>query len=368
MRSRSSLSSCRAVVIAGLSGALLVLGGCSRHPFSGAFVADNRPAGMVFLSTTQTGSAVSGFLVNVVPDGRGGTTSQTVAVDGSADSDTVTLRAKAVLGLINVTLSGRADGRRLVLSSSSSSGRIESLTFSRSTQESFNARLTEWQASLSAQHEQEEAARITAESRARAEREEAAAREALTQRAQGSGIAFIASIHRLADAASALDRVTFEGEEHRYAQWWASMQRHAVHLHENASGGTAQCWVLRNELGFEKNDMDVVKQLGRSLAARETQLDDLVARVERDVAESERLEEVFSNAARADATGAIPSATVGEVREKAKSSRAVVTQAIARARTRKATALESAAGHERNGDAFFAESQRIVTSASCRGR
>src|SRR5450759_281642 len=111
------------IAIVAVSG--VVLFGCSRHPFSGEFVADNRPSGMVFLSTTQAGAAVNGVLMNVVPDGRGGRASQAVAVDGSADSDTVTLRAKAALGLINVTLSGRADGKRLVLSGSSSSGRIE---------------------------------------------------------------------------------------------------------------------------------------------------------------------------------------------------------------------------------------------------
>jgi len=122
---------------------------------------------------------------------------------------------------------------------------------------------------------------------------------------------------------------------------------------------------LTTELDYLKHDVDVLKQ---QLTPHAKQLDDLIARVERNVAESERLEAVFSNAARLDATSAIPSAIVGSVSEKARSARAVVTDAITRVRTRKATAMESAAGHERNGDALLAETQRIVTSAACRER
>ena len=158
----------------------------SARPFTGTFVADGRPRWMQFLSLTQTQENVTGFLVIAQPDDRGGTTSDTISLDGVADGDSLTLHTKTFLNLGEATMTGRLNGSVLTLSFPLASGAMESNRFTRSNQERFNSALRAWQLDLKAAHEKRRAAEEVAAARER--KADAARRSAQTLRDTATGL------------------------------------------------------------------------------------------------------------------------------------------------------------------------------------
>jgi len=117
-------------------------------PFTGTFVADARPSWIALLSITQSGHAVSGFLLIAEPNARGGTSSSTVRLEGAADEAQLTLQTQTFLGLSNVTFVGHLSRNAVILNVPTPSGKIQSATFVRSDESTFNVSLSEWQAQL----------------------------------------------------------------------------------------------------------------------------------------------------------------------------------------------------------------------------
>lgn len=114
--------------------------------FTGTFMADFRPEGMMYLMLTQTQEVVSGSLMVVSPDSKGGTESQTVPLHGVADRDAITMTVKRLFG--DSMVSGRTQGEQIVLMFPSKSGFISTVTFVPASESEFNMILTDWRKQL----------------------------------------------------------------------------------------------------------------------------------------------------------------------------------------------------------------------------
>ncbi|MGA7731497.1 MAG: hypothetical protein WCD37_09525 [Chloroflexia bacterium] len=110
-------------------------------------MADERPTDVDFLSLTQSGVEVSGYLLVVTPDGNMSTKSTTIPLNGSADGDVVTLNNPSTQGVYTL----RRSDNKLTLSYPSTKGQIGSRTLTPTSQEEFNNLLYTWQADLSTQ-------------------------------------------------------------------------------------------------------------------------------------------------------------------------------------------------------------------------
>ena len=124
------------------------------RPFTGSYIANQRPHWLAFLSITQTDQHVRGFLTTTKPNSRGGTESETVAVEGITDGDAVTLESKTLFNLSNVTLTGRISGNTLMLSFPTSSGDLATVSFRRASEDTFNQVLATWRQELKLAYDQ----------------------------------------------------------------------------------------------------------------------------------------------------------------------------------------------------------------------
>ena len=97
-------------------------------------MADERPNDLNFLSLTQSGNTVTGYLTIVVPDGQGSTKAETISLQGTTDGDAITLNANYFFG--NAVITGRRTGNQLVLSNATQSGQIESTVLTPASQAS----------------------------------------------------------------------------------------------------------------------------------------------------------------------------------------------------------------------------------------
>lgn len=122
---------------------------------------------MYYLSLTQSGTNVSGYLSAIRPDNQGSTSAENFPVNGSTDDAYLTLVASRLLNLFNVTLTGRRDGANIVLTWPTDSGSVAVVKGTPTTERQFNETLTVWRAELDANYKK----RISAEATARAQEE-----------------------------------------------------------------------------------------------------------------------------------------------------------------------------------------------------
>ncbi len=122
--------------------------------FSGTYMFDGRPDFIYFLSITQTGNEVAGFLNNVNPDGKGGTKATTLSLNGTTDSDVVTLYASSTGRVYTLSKTSAEDGSLgFVFSFPTDSGQIAAHEVTPASQYEFNSLLATWQAAMSDQEQ-----------------------------------------------------------------------------------------------------------------------------------------------------------------------------------------------------------------------
>lgn len=129
--------------------------GAGPSRFTGTFMADDRPSYLHYLSLTQTGDMVNGYMIQVQPDQMGSTQGENISVHGNVDKDAVTLMAKSFLELANVTMTGRRDGEQVILTYPTNSGTVASLVFVPASQNKFNEVVSVWQKQLADTYQQQ---------------------------------------------------------------------------------------------------------------------------------------------------------------------------------------------------------------------
>lgn len=116
--------------------------------FSGTFMADNRPDSLQFLSLTQSGNTVSGYLLHVRGYWPGGVSGTTFSVQGTVDGDAITLSFSSCGLVIGCAVIGSATGRKsgdtIVLTLPTESGTVDTLTFTPASQDTFNRAVAEF--------------------------------------------------------------------------------------------------------------------------------------------------------------------------------------------------------------------------------
>lgn len=113
---------------------------------AGAYVADNRPRELLFLTLTQSGHQLSGALTTTASDGKGGTAASVADVTGSIDGGNIDLKAGGL------HLNGTQQGGAIVLSAPTTTGYRLALRFMPTTEDDFNKLLTSWRQSLAIAH------------------------------------------------------------------------------------------------------------------------------------------------------------------------------------------------------------------------
>lgn len=131
------------VLISAAFALLCSFAAAASNPFTGQFLADNRPGELIYVSITQAGSTVSGFMVLVSAADKGKTEKTTLALEGVADKTTVTLREKRFFG--DYVLTGRREGNGLILAFPGRGGSVIPETFVPTTESEYSNKLTEWQ-------------------------------------------------------------------------------------------------------------------------------------------------------------------------------------------------------------------------------
>ncbi|WP_396957184.1 hypothetical protein [Nitrosomonas sp.] len=131
------------VLISAAFALLYSLATAASNPFTGQFLADKRPSELIYVSITQAGSTVSGFMVLVSAADKGRTEKTTLALEGVADKTTVTLREKRFFG--DYVLTGRREGNRLILAFPGRDGSVIPEIFVPATESEYSNKLTEWQ-------------------------------------------------------------------------------------------------------------------------------------------------------------------------------------------------------------------------------
>ncbi|WP_367026918.1 hypothetical protein ABZN20_04715 [Methylococcus sp. ANG] len=114
-------------------------------------MADFRPEGMMYLILAQTQDVVTGSLMMVTPDAKGGTKSRTLSLQGVTDRSTITLRAKQLFE--DITISGRKQDEQILLMFPNDSGIISTVTFVPALESEFNMVLKNWRQLLANTHE-----------------------------------------------------------------------------------------------------------------------------------------------------------------------------------------------------------------------
>lgn len=118
--------------------------------FSGTYIYDARPTFIYYLSITQTGNEVVGFMNIARPDGSGGTKANTVSLSGITDSDIVTLYVNSTNSVYTLSKTKTEDGSFIfTFSYPTDSGQIASQELTPASQYEFNDLLFSWQTALS---------------------------------------------------------------------------------------------------------------------------------------------------------------------------------------------------------------------------
>jgi len=142
--------------------------------FTGTFMADNRPYWMGWLALTQSGVTVTGSMITVDPDGKGGTKADTETVTGTTDGGlAVSLTTGSVLGTTGSTFNGRRNQDDVTLTWADKTGKIQSAVYRAAARDAFNGALGAWQGQLAAA--KADADRTAAEQKAIADRNAALA-------------------------------------------------------------------------------------------------------------------------------------------------------------------------------------------------
>jgi hypothetical protein len=142
--------------------------------FTGTFMADNRPYWMGWLALTQSGVTVTGSMITVDPDGKGGTKADTETVTGTTDGGlAVSLTTGSVLGTTGSTFNGRRNKDDVTLTWADKTGKIQSAVYRAAARDGFNSALGAWQAQLAGA--KADADRTAAEQKAIADRNAALA-------------------------------------------------------------------------------------------------------------------------------------------------------------------------------------------------
>ena len=123
---------------------------------TGSYLHDARPAGLMFLSLTQTGDQVGGFFVLAQPDPEavddGGIYTRELPVSGASDGEATTLTVgDGLTGRFSMT--GAKQGDDLALSYTVQYGGIETAVFAPASPEAFNRALADWRAGVAAEAE-----------------------------------------------------------------------------------------------------------------------------------------------------------------------------------------------------------------------
>ena len=323
-------------------------------PFTGTFIADGRPQWMALLVLTQTDGGVTGFLTTVEPNGSGSTRSNTIAVDGSSDAQTLSLRTKTFLNLGGVTFVGHLSGSLLVLSVPSNSGELGSFHFRRGTEEAFNSSLASWHEQLAAAHAQKQ----------RADRL-ASARAAKARRAQESAADVRNTIRAIASDAQDIERDAKLDRDFADCEKALEDAVHAAAQLDDRSGEET-CSYLRSELSYLASELRYLDSqrsyLERGITGVETSLQQL----RRTASTLAQQLPAMHTAVAADLTAAVPSKSVQNLDSAARDvlrSLPNFTSEIAQSlRTYRTRADELVT----QGKRLYSETAKRVENANCR--
>lgn len=138
-----------AVIVAVLSASYVSVAtaqlGTDSGELTGDYLLDARPNQLLYLSLTQAGQFVSGYMLVVEPDTNGTLTNEQFTVEGSTNGESVSLVIGSWLSG-QVTMSGSKQDSDLYLSYPTDSGEIETVHFVSAAPDAFNQVLSEWQA------------------------------------------------------------------------------------------------------------------------------------------------------------------------------------------------------------------------------
>lgn len=115
--------------------------------FTGTYAADSRPRELLFITILQSNEKLSGSLISVTPNDKGGTQSTSGELTGTASGEALVLTSRG--GLI---LNGKLQDGKLSLTYPSTSGQINIIILNPSTEQHFNEMLSRWQRDLAARH------------------------------------------------------------------------------------------------------------------------------------------------------------------------------------------------------------------------
>jgi hypothetical protein len=286
----------------------------SRNAFTGVFIGDGRPDAMAYVTLTQTDSAVNGYFSFVKPDGRGGTQSGTVTLQGTADGATVTLTTKPFLNFGSMTLTGHREGSDLVLNFPSTSGVISRNRFTRGSEERFNQLLAEWRVGLSKVYQEQEKARREQEASQEQARQlrEAEERQAAEKASRRSAVedasrALGAARGRLIEAAADLAAATrFDDSLKDYLRCSEAMNTHYAQLQRDAAEAPLTCnqlRVVRADLVAMRSDYSAMRSVGAALRSTRGRVISRASRVAQELDSTQHYLGIVKAAAMADTTG-----------------------------------------------------------------
>lgn len=110
--------------------------------FSGQYIADNRPSDISFISITQTGQHVFGFMEAVTVVGQGESEKYSVEFDGIASGNNIEMEEQLTR---QIRLSGHIDIDNLIISFTDGVGALNSLTFSKISGEEYQSTISAWE-------------------------------------------------------------------------------------------------------------------------------------------------------------------------------------------------------------------------------
>lgn len=307
--------------------------GAGPSRFTGSFMVDGRPTWLGFLRLTQTGTAVTGYLLVVQPGNQGATAGQTVSVQGNTDGDAITLIASSLFNLANLTLSGAMQRNgQLMLTAPTSSGYVETLPFVPASQNAFNAAVAAWQQALGSAYASELQAQ--ADATAQAERQNAVA---IANRTLSNALRALAS-----DSGQLKRDTDFTSVLKAYGNDWTKMQADWQKEQRDAGKRPFDCYqlsVVQYDSSVVDYDLSLIQYDDSSPSYVRTTVTGEAAQVNRDIAAVDNASSALQSAAAANATGvpapefrpADVSAAIGSVQGEITSATDALQQAQAQA-------------------------------------
>jgi hypothetical protein len=328
----------RAKVAALLCAALITIPVVCARPFTGTFIADERPGWIGLLSLRQADQGVKGFLVIAESTRDGKTSSKTITVEGFADADMLTLESKSFLNLSSVTFSGQLGQGRILLSFPTSSGRIQMIKFVRASEAEYNTRLAGWQHELRAAYLKKQS-----------EERNAAVKRQKTEAAVNS----VAKLrHNIPVLAQAIEELKGDAPLTQHLSscrnTLESLQRYNIDILRRSSSTT--CSYLESQVDYGRSQLDYLGSQRSYFDDRANDIDEKTSELLNNVSELENLLAMLNGAAASDPANTYSPAQVKEMTNATR-------QFVQRARVELAQIANTVREARRTADAFVARAR-----------